>query len=95
MFRPVMICLLLGAGCTNIPELKSAVPDWVADAPYPQLVPLPETLTLLPAPAAQSAELQQDLDARVARLKARAERLRGPVVSSADQDRLRDEIDGS
>lgn len=64
--------LLLAAACSNVPELEEGITPDLRKAAYPDLVPLENLLEPLPAPAEQSTETQARLDARAARLRARA-----------------------
>lgn len=79
------ICaLLLAAGlaaCTQFPELDATRSAAVANAPYPDLVPI-ETLLAGPEPQATEAVIGQ-VQGRVAGLQAKATRLRG--VSAGPQ----------
>lgn len=66
------LLLAAAAACTNVPELEEGITPDLRSAAYPDLVPLDGLLEPLPAPARQSAETQAELDARAARLRARA-----------------------
>ncbi len=78
-------CLGLAA-CTQFPELADSEGPEVAAAPYPRLLSV-EELAMAPA-AVTTPELRGSLLARVARLEARAARLRGPVIDRATRARL-------
>lgn len=64
-----LICLGL-AGCSGV------------DDPYPQLLPIDEILTD-PAPVSDPVAVQAELSGDAAGLRARAARLRGPVIDPA------------
>ncbi len=81
--RPLTFSALLflaaTAACTNVPELEEGITPDLRRAPYPDLVPLDGLLEPRPAPEAQAAETQASLDARAARLQARAAALNTPT----------------
>ena len=69
--RPIfLICCVALAACAERPELQNAVPDDVARAPYPELVPLAPLL------AEDESRLNQQtasaFEGRVNQLKKRA-----------------------
>ncbi|MEL0436121.1 hypothetical protein [Phycobacter sp. K97] len=73
----LLIVLAAACGaCTRVPEIEGRLTADLRDADYPDLLPLDQGLAPLPAPQDQSRELEEQLDARSARLKARAEALR-------------------
>ncbi|MEQ9176964.1 MAG: hypothetical protein RLP16_07655 [Alphaproteobacteria bacterium] len=90
----------LVAGCSTFPQLDAVVSDeaWASD--YPALVPA-ETLRARAAARAPSgaatpldaASPAPEIDARAARLKARAAGLRGEVIGEADKDRLNQKVE--
>lgn len=88
------------AGCGVYPQLDGTVSDAAMKPEYPALVPVEDlraaaarraasdgATTLLAGPAAP------DIDARAARLRARAASLRGEVVDDESKDRLNDTIE--
>lgn len=83
--RHLPLCLLLCA-CAQFPELATPEARLAQNAPYPTLVPL-EQLLHGSAPVATEATAS-DLQARLARLRARANRLRGPVLDGKSRSRL-------
>jgi hypothetical protein len=85
---PLMLPLLLLGNCTDVPDLGAAVPGWVDDAPYPDLLPLGTALTPLPRPAEAAETINADLAARTARLQERARALQAPVVDDATRRRM-------
>lgn len=88
--RRVFLGVSLGVlgGCIQVPELDQAVPDWVATADYPALVPLGPDILVATPPAEQAEEIGDDLNARAERLKARARALDGAVIDEAARDRM-------
>ena len=87
--RRIIFCLfLMAAGCTDVPELGGRVAPDLRAAPFPKLLPLEKVLAQKPPAQQQSEEIQSDLAARVARLQARANALRGSVVDEPTRRRL-------
>ena len=85
--RARLLIPLLLAACAEFPELDRAVPASATQGPYPDLVPI-ATILDGPAPVATPAVVA-GLQGRVAALRARAARLRGPVFDPATRARLR------
>lgn len=86
----IMLCILL-SGCAVVPALD---PDTVKASRmqgYPDLVPTEGLIGRIP-PEAGPTESRAALDRRVAGLRARASRLRGEVIDSDAQARLRDGV---
>ncbi len=81
------------AACTAFPELDGTLPPSADAADYPRLVPVEPLLE-----AAQEVQItettQSGIEARVAALKARAARLRGPIVDSTTRARMRAGVTG-
>ncbi|KUF10422.1 hypothetical protein AVJ23_13145 [Pseudoponticoccus marisrubri] len=80
--RPVLIPLALAglvSACTQFPELDAATSSAVAEAPYPQLVPL-EGLLAGSEPRA-TPEIRAQVQGRVGQLRARADGLRAARVA--------------
>lgn len=82
----IAVCLALAA-CTEFPELDVAVPDSATKGPYPALLPM-EQILAGPEPTV-SEETLGNMQSRVAALKARASRLRRPVVDAPTRARMR------
>ena len=72
----VCIITLTATACTRVPELEDQLTEDLRSADYPVLIPLDQAVAPLPLPATQSAELEQQLLARSARLQNRARALR-------------------
>ncbi len=95
MIRPALICVLTLAGlnlaaCTQFPELDHTQTDALENADYPTLVPLDPLLARASAPGPDPAETETDLTARLAGLRARADAMRGTVLTGAERQRLED-----
>lgn len=71
------IALILTAAaataCTRVPELEDRLTPDLRGAAYPKLLPLDGALEPLDPPQLAGQDLQDELDARSARLKRRAE----------------------
>ena len=90
--RSLVIALLcVTTGCTQFPELDATLDQATLDAPYPDLVPLGPLLTQADGMAQTgqtSAAALASFDSRLARLRAQANRLRGPVVDRVTRARM-------
>ena len=89
--RSILFATILGlSGCDDIPDIGSAQADAARNAPYPDLVPLDALLASAPstAPRITPASITATND-RIAQLRARAARLRGPVVDPATRSQMR------
>lgn len=82
---PFLIAL---AACAQFPELDGTVSPDLANAPFPDLVPLAPLFAQANTTARNAPEVASTLTPRLAALNARAARLRGPVLSAADRARL-------
>jgi hypothetical protein len=85
------IALLVTAGlaaCTQFPDLDRTISPEVASADYPALVPLEPLLAAAIVGRVDADQTQAELEARVARLRARATRLRGSVLTGREKQRL-------
>lgn len=89
---PLLILTACIAGCVQFPEIDDATDPRVEQADYPTLVPLDPILASVAAPAPETAETEAELEARIAGLRARAARLRGAGLSSADRNRLDQDV---
>ncbi len=76
------------AGCSDFPELDDAVSPTARKAGFPNLLPIDQLIA-----GAQEVQITEEtvttLQARIARLNARAARLRGPVIDAATRARMR------
>ncbi len=84
---PVLLCAALCAGCTQFPDLDSAISPDAERAGYPNLVPVEQLKARVPE-AQVSPDVASGLEARVANLRARAGRLRGTVIDSSTRTRM-------
>lgn len=82
-----MLCLCLLAGCTQFPEVDAAEGARVDEADYPRLLPLDQ---ILDAPESLvDATIEEQVEGRVARLKARADWIRNrTVIDKATRRRM-------
>lgn len=79
-------------GCTQFPELDSAVSEHGQNAKYPALVPF-ETLLAQSGNASSTPEqTASTLSARVLALQIRAARLRGSVVDANTRKRMQNGV---
>ncbi|VAW00982.1 hypothetical protein MNBD_ALPHA07-1208 [hydrothermal vent metagenome] len=80
--RPWLILSLLLAttACTEFPELDAKVDAAARAAPYPDLIPVEEIKAQVSAPRIADTS-GSDVNARAARLKARAARLRATPIN--------------
>lgn len=76
------------AGCTQFPALEGRVGPEVAEAPYPDLVPLEQVFAQVDPTTVDPEREEAGLEGRLGRLRARADRLRGSVIGSEDRRRL-------
>ncbi|MEL6913444.1 MAG: hypothetical protein AAFP13_02975 [Pseudomonadota bacterium] len=86
LLLPLALAAALGA-CTQFPELDVAAGPGLAEAePLPFLTTV--EMAALAAESAAETGAEDPLPGRVARLRARAAALRGPVFSGGDRARL-------
>lgn len=83
------LILLTTAGCASGPPDASYLGPDVQNVETPALVPLGPILNRTAALPDASEGLGADGQSRLARLKARAAQLRGPVLTPAERARLR------
>lgn len=93
MKRAVVLCslplaILLLVGCTQFPELDHTVTKETNDARYPALVPIEPLIAQSRSTDVDPVETEASLQARLASLRARANRLRGSVLSGREKQRL-------
>jgi len=90
------------AACAAFPDVDEVTDDSMANAPYPQLVPLEHILvaeeqtssTRRMSSQEQLTTSQEQLTGRAAALRARAKRLRSGRLSAEDKKRLSETVDG-
>lgn len=86
MRRIVLLPLALCA-CTQFPELDALVSEQAKQSQAPALLPLDQILGGL-QPIETNETVQSDLEARIAALRARANRLQGPAIDRATRTRM-------
>ena len=84
---PVVLCLAV-QGCAPWPEVSSEFKSRRTSTEIPRIVPLDTLLANRPSATETSKDID-DVSARVARLKARAARLRAPVIDPRTRRKLR------
>lgn len=89
---PIPALLAALGACTQFPELDHTVDSDAQAAGYTDLVPIETIKSAIPETQIEP-ETQEDLEDRVARLKARSKRMRGAVVDDATQERMREGIE--
>ncbi|QDC10227.1 hypothetical protein FHY55_13645 [Oceanicola sp. D3] len=83
----LLLCLAL-AGCTQFPELDAVVSASAKSAAYPRLQPLDSVLARANSSTNDPDAVRGNLAARVAALRARAARMRGPIVEPSIRARM-------
>lgn len=78
----------LATGCTQFPELDSTQTAELDAAAYPDLVPIEPILARAEAPGADPVAEEENVQRRLGGLRARADRLRGSVLSADEKRRL-------
>ena len=86
--RPALVLTLCLAACAEFPALDARIGPEAAAAPYPALVPLAPILAAADSQPRAAAGVEAGLASRIAALRARAATLRGPVLTTADRQRL-------
>lgn len=73
-----LCCALLAgvAGCVEVPALDDGISRELRKADYPTLQPIPNVLAQKPLPAESAEDVQEELEARKARLQRRAAALK-------------------
>jgi len=82
------ISATLLAGCSDFPQLDSAISPAARNAEYPSLVPISQIISGA-ADVQITEQTVSTLKGRISRLNARAARLRRPVIDNATRARLR------
>lgn len=89
--KAALVLAAVLAACTDMPELNGTVPPALESADFPRLIALEPVLA-----GAQDVQITQEtgaaITARVARLRARAARLRHSVVDQGTRARMRDGV---
>ncbi len=76
------------AACTQFPELDGTVAPEIANGSPPQLVPLSQIIERANVTTETARTAAEDIAPRVTNLRARAARLRGPVIDQATRARM-------
>ena len=76
------------AACTQFPELEHTQTAELDAAEYPALVPIDPILARIEAPTTDPLETEASFDARLAGLRARADRLRRTGLTQEEKQRL-------
>ncbi|MDU8929979.1 hypothetical protein RXV86_21550 [Alisedimentitalea sp. MJ-SS2] len=89
---PLLPVMVLSA-CASFPELEGTVPTHMEAAEFPKLVPV-EPLLAGSQEVQITPETESSLVARANALRARAARLRGPIVDRGTRARMRAGVTG-
>jgi hypothetical protein len=87
--------ILTLTACTQFPELDNAVSPSAQDAEFPELVPVQGLLTQAEPQNGKPEDTINTLNARVAALRNRANRLRGTVVDPNTRKRMKNGVNDS
>lgn len=79
-------------GCTQFPELDSAVSTNGQNTDYPSLVPIQSLLDQSRTTGPPPEQIVASLNARVLALRNRAARLRGSVIDANTRKRMRNGV---
>jgi hypothetical protein len=86
--RAILFICLLGLGaCADVPVLEDRIDQAARDAPFPALINIDPLLAEANA-APPAAQITSNVNAQIASLRARANRLRGPVIAAPDRARM-------
>lgn len=85
--RMIVLPFLALTACTTFPELDAVVSDEARASAYPTLIPLDDLTDTSDAVLITDTTVQE-LDNRLSRLRARAARLRGPVIDAPTRARM-------
>jgi hypothetical protein len=83
---------LLATACTQFPAIEDRVSEDVRDAPYMDLVPVETLRASVPEDQVTDTDATT-VEARIARLRARAARLSGAVVDNRTRTRMSQGVD--
>lgn len=83
-----LLPLIALAACTQFPELEGTVAPELEKAAYPDLLPLEPILAQAVKSGVDPVQAEAGLEGRLAGLRARADRLRGSVLSGPEKQRL-------
>jgi len=80
-----LFAIVIGISCTPGPDFVFERSERAANTPYPDLLPL--TAFEGGQPAQNTSQVEADLLARAAALRARAASLQGPIIDAGDRVR--------
>lgn len=86
--RFAVIAFLTLSACSDFPALEGTIQPDLENAPFPALVPLGPVIAQTSSINSVAATAEADLSPRIARLRARAATLRGPVIPPAQRARM-------
>lgn len=86
--RLALALFLALAACVEFPALDGTVAPENANAPFPALVPLDPLIAQAGMTDNRAATEQADMTPRLTNLRARAARLRGPVIPAPIRNRM-------
>ena len=86
----ILIAVLALGACTQFPELDNTITPDLERAEFPALVPVEPLLAAATAGRVDPVQTETALLGRLSRLRARADRLRGSVLSGRERQRLRE-----
>ena len=87
MRLPFLLSLIGLAACADVPALEDRIDAAARDAPYPALINI-DPLLAQASTATPALAIEQDVTARAAALRARANRLRGPIIAPGLRARM-------
>ena len=87
----LFVALVTGlTGCGTIPEFAGTRAEAARNAPYPDLIPLTTLINTAQSNASRITPASiVTTNSRIARLRAKANALRGPVVDQATRSQMR------
>lgn len=94
--RPLPACLAAFLALAGCDEPYPLAPDLAASgaaAPWPELLPVERITAQVPPDDTGATATADAMAARSARLRARADRLRGPVIDAETESRMRQGVD--
>lgn len=91
--RAALLSVFVGlAACADVPALEDRIDATARDAPFPALINIDPLLAQTYAAPQSQAEVA-DMNARIAGLRARADRLRGPIIPASLRARMARGVD--
>jgi len=84
----MICCVVSAASCAQFPELDNRMTPELANMSPPELVPLGPLIAQAGASNAGAGTAVEDMEPRLSALRARAARLRGPVIPAPVRSRM-------